>query len=131
MHNIKTNPVIRYPYRLIKPIANFLAQQKKNLEQKKRRISKDDPFAKIDRGEDKASPDTEVIDRNRHESLKAVKEQLEKRLTQTQKALSRIKKGQYGVCESCNAMIDTDRLTVFPETTICIKCEQKLESHKK
>jgi len=124
-------PDFSFPYRLVKPVADFLKEQAKRLEVRKKRISQDDPFVKIDRGTDKASPDKEVIDRVRHESLTALKAQIDRRLVQIRKALSRIKVGKYGICEKCSAMIDTDRLMVFPEATMCVTCEKKAEKKKK
>ena len=122
-----SSPVLKFPKKFLKPIGDFLYDQLKQLENKQTRLTKDDPFDSIDRGNDKASPDTEVTDRFRHESLSAVRTQMDKRLVQLRKALTRIKLGTYGTCEKCGSMIDTDRLTVFPETTLCIPCEKKLE----
>ncbi|MBX4205878.1 TraR/DksA C4-type zinc finger protein [Candidatus Microgenomates bacterium] len=53
----------------------------------------------------------------------ALKEQLDRRIIQTRKALSRIRIGKYGICENCGKMIDTDRLMVYPDATKCIDCE--------
>lgn len=123
-------PSIKFPYHLVKPIANFLKIQVKRLEKRKKNIIKDDPFINIDRGEDKAAPDTEVTDRVRHETLNAIKEQIDRRLVQIRKSLTMIKIGKYGNCESCGRMIDTDRLMVFPEATMCLECEKKIEKNK-
>lgn len=121
---------IKFPSRLVKPIGKFLKDQAKKLERRKKDISKDDPFVNIDRGGDKAAPDTEVTDRLRHESLTAVGDQIDRRLVQIRKALTMIKIGKYGNCEKCGRMIDTDRLMIFPEVTICLSCEKKLEKKK-
>jgi len=127
MPSKNTNPTFSFPYQLVKPIGTFFKEQIGRLELRKQKIEKDDPFVEIDRGTDKASPDKEVVDRVRHESLIASKNQIDRRLVQIRKALSRIKIGKYGICEKCNKMIDTDRLMVFPEATICVKCEKKAE----
>lgn len=50
---------------------------------------------------------------------------IRKQIVQLRKALTRIKIGNYGVCEKCGKMIDTDRLAVRPEATVCIKCERE------
>lgn len=120
----------KFPYHLVKPIGRFLRDQARRLERRKKDITRDDPFEKIDRGEDKASPDKEIIDRDRHESLSAIRGQIDLRLVQIRKALSRIYIGKYGICESCGQMIDTDRLMVYPEATLCVKCEKKIEKGK-
>jgi RNA polymerase-binding transcription factor DksA len=130
MTKAKFIPNFKFPYHLVKPIGIFLMDQANKLKRRKKAISRDDPFNRIDRGEDKASPDTEVIDRVRHESLSAIREQLDRRLVQIRKAITRIKIGKYGICERCSRMIDTDRLMVFPEATFCVHCEQYHESKK-
>ena len=52
---------------------------------------------------------------------------VKKQLVQLRKALTMIKIGKYGICEKCGLMIDTDRLAVKPEVTICIKCARDRE----
>jgi len=51
-----------------------------------------------------------------------------KQIVQLRKALTRLRLGKFGYCEECGEMIDTDRLAVKPETTRCIKCENKRNS---
>jgi DnaK suppressor protein len=53
---------------------------------------------------------------------------LNKRIVQLRKALTRIKIGKYGMCESCGRMIDTERLAINPEATTCVKCEKEKEA---
>lgn len=43
------------------------------------------------------------------------------------RALARIRKGTYGVCESCQKQIPTGRLNALPYSVHCIKCQQELE----
>jgi RNA polymerase-binding transcription factor DksA len=62
-----------------------------------------------------------------HARVTALQSQLDRRLIQIRQALSRIKIGKYGVCEKCGRLIDTDRLMVVPEATLCVKCEQNQE----
>jgi RNA polymerase-binding transcription factor DksA len=62
-----------------------------------------------------------------HARVTALQSQLDRRLIQIRKALSRIKIGKYGVCEKCGQMIDTDRLIVIPEAIHCLACEQSRE----
>ncbi len=52
---------------------------------------------------------------------------IQKQVVQIRKALTRLKLGKYGICERCGQMIDTDRLAINPETTICMKCAQEDE----
>ena len=60
-------------------------------------------------------------------SVNILSEELERKIIQTRKALTRIKIGKYGICEDCGEMIDTDRLMIYPEATLCAKCQKKRE----
>ncbi len=42
-------------------------------------------------------------------------------------ALSQIKKGKYGVCESCGRKISKQRLIAIPFVSLCIKCKETEE----
>ncbi len=48
-------------------------------------------------------------------------------LHQIERAISRIREGRYGLCESCEARIPVARLKALPFTTYCIECQQKRE----
>ena len=93
-------------------------------------LERDDPFVS-GRSDNFASPDTTAAEQFGHARSEAMRRELERKTIQIRKALSRIRIGVYGICESCGKMIDTDRLVVFPETTVCIDCERKAESKKR
>ena len=40
-------------------------------------------------------------------------------------ALTRIKTGDYGICENCGAAIPIERLDVLPNSTLCVECAAK------
>ena len=46
-------------------------------------------------------------------------------------ALSRIKAGTYGICESCELDIAEDRLKALPFTRLCISCQAEQEREAK
>ena len=48
-------------------------------------------------------------------------------LAQTERALTRIENGTYGVCESCGEPIGKMRLMAFPRATLCLSCKQREE----
>jgi hypothetical protein len=48
-------------------------------------------------------------------------------LGQTERALSRIDDGSYGVCESCGNPIGKMRAMAFPRATLCLTCKQREE----
>ncbi len=119
--------IVGFPFKLLKPVYSFLSQEIARLERKRRDIASRDPFNDTRRVVDNASSDTDVIEQTGHERTKALEKQISRKVVQMKKALSRIKIGRYGLCEKCNQMIDTDRLTVMPEATLCVKCEKKRE----
>ncbi len=117
--------MVAFPAKLVEPIGRVLRREDKKLEIRKQEISQSDPFKDVRRLSDNAAPDADAEEQFGHERAKAMREQVEKKQIQIRKALSRIKIGKYGICEKCNQMIDTDRLMIMPEATICIKCEKK------
>lgn len=123
----RTNQVIKFPAKLLAPVGLFLRQQLKKLEKRKKDIESEDPFANTSRVNDNASPDTEAAEQFGHARTTAIKEQYDRKIIQTKKALSRVKIGKYGICEDCRQMIDTDRLMVHPVATVCAKCQEKRE----
>jgi RNA polymerase-binding protein DksA len=52
----------------------------------------------------------------------ALLEQSRKRAKEIEQALSRAKRGEYGVCRECGDPIHPDRLAVLPSTKLCIRC---------
>lgn len=122
--------VLAIPRKLLSPIGDFLSIQLRRLELRKSSLEKDDPFVS-GRSDNFASPDTTAAEQFGHARAEAMRAELDRRIVQMRKALSRVKIGAYGICESCGKMIDTDRLVVFTETTVCIECERKRESKRK
>lgn len=52
-------------------------------------------------------------------------ENLKERLGKVNKALERIEKGDYGICEKCHKKIEEARLKIDPATNICRNCALK------
>lgn len=44
-------------------------------------------------------------------------------------ALGKIKEGLYGLCVDCGNHISEKRLQLFPDTTRCLGCQEKFETH--
>jgi len=128
MAESKKSKKIIYPVSLLKPIGLFLHNQLKALKRQKKDIDSEDPFKNVDRISDNAAPDADAAEQDGHARTSAIKEQIDKKIVQTRKALARVKLGQYGICESCGEMIDTDRLVIYPEATTCVKCKSKKQS---
>lgn len=119
------NKQIFFPASLVAPVGVFLKEQMERLKSNRRKIVESDPFKSETRVEDNAALDTEAEEQFGHAMTGALKEQLDRRIIQTRKALTRIMVGKYGICEVCGSMIDTDRLMAYPEATKCINCEKK------
>ena len=120
---------VAFPRNLVEPVANFLKGQLSHLEKRRSEIVTDDPFFVPGRASDNASPDTDAEEQFGHARASAIRHELDRKIVQTRRALSRIKVGKYGLCTSCGQMIDTDRLMIYPEATLCIKCGTKREKN--
>jgi len=48
-------------------------------------------------------------------------------LEKIDRAIAKIEKGEFGVCESCGEEISPKRLEARPETNLCIKCKEEQE----
>ena len=51
-----------------------------------------------------------------------LKRRQENQLLRIENAFKRLAKGQYGLCGKCKKPIEEDRLEVFPDTVICVRC---------
>jgi len=119
--------IVTFPAKLLGPVRGFLLVQLKKLQKTRKNISKEDPFKNAARIANNASPDTDAEEQFGHARTSALKDQLDRRIIQTKKALTRIKIGKYGICEDCGKMIDTDRLMIYPDATLCAKDQAKRE----
>lgn len=121
----KTHEEIHFPATVLMPVSSFLQDQLKKLERQKRDLKEEDPFSNESRVDDNAALDTEAEEQFGHARTSAIRSELDKKIIQVRKALTRLKIGKYGICENCGKMIDTDRLMVYPEATRCVSCEKK------
>ncbi|PJE67500.1 conjugal transfer protein TraR [Candidatus Shapirobacteria bacterium CG10_big_fil_rev_8_21_14_0_10_40_9] len=118
---------ISFPASVLKPIKQFLHLEAKKLEERKKVLEKEDPFVDTERLTDNAATDSDAREQFGHARVEAMKKEIDRRLIDIRKALTKIKIGKYGICEKCGKMIDTDRLMIKPEATLCIECEKKRE----
>lgn len=123
----KNNTPPKFPANILTPVANMLRGRLATLEKRKKEISKEDPFKDLERVNDNAAPDIEADEQFGHARTSALKSEIGRATIQIRKALTRIKIGKYGVCEVCGQMIDTDRLMIYPEATLCAKDSKKKE----
>lgn len=118
---------LKFPSSVLRPVGNFLTTRLKMLEKRKRNVAEEDPFSNGDRVLDNASPDTDAYEQFGHARSSAIKKEIDRKIIQTKKALSKVRIGKYGICEDCGKMIDTDRLVIYPEATLCASCQKKRE----
>lgn len=118
---------LQFPKNLLNPVSVFLTQKLAELRINRKKISTEDPFNDKTRDLDSAAVDTEAEEQFGHARVTAIKAELNSKAKQIKKALERVKKGKYGICEDCEKMIDTDRLAIYPEATKCVKCEKRRE----
>ncbi len=50
------------------------------------------------------------------------------KLQSIEQALERIEQGTYGICESCEGEITSERLKAMPFTRLCVQCQSERES---
>jgi len=65
-------------------------------------------------------------DRDRELSLMLADRERGK-LTLVDNALHRIEIGTYGICGSCDEVIDKERLIAMPFTKLCLSCQEDIE----
>lgn len=94
-----------------------------------KRLRKEDPFAVQDRSLI-VEPGTDAADLFGHEQVAVLEERLKEELKEIEKALVKIKKNTYGVCEKCSKNIALDRLSAKPSAIFCLNCEKEFESKR-
>lgn len=118
---------MNYPKDLLKPIRDHLTDKLHSLVKRRKEIIETDPVHEKERLVGNADIGDEAMEEVGHMQAFALRATVDRSIIQIRKALTRIKIGTYGTCERCGKMIDTDRLMVMPETTLCVDCEKKRE----
>lgn len=118
--------MINFPDKLTKNVQLFLEKRLLELKKSEKSLKADDPFSDQQRGSNN-SLEEDVDEQVGHFETEVKINFVQKQIVQLRKALTRLKIGKYGICEKCGKMIDTDRLAVKPEITICLSCEKERE----
>ncbi len=58
-----------------------------------------------------------------YERLLPVEYTLELKLREIERALEKMEKGKYGICEKCGKEIEEEKLKANPATKFCLKCK--------
>lgn len=119
--------MISFPNNLTKRIEKFLEGKLVELKKSEKSLKSNDPFADQTRTGNN-SLEEDVDEQIGHFETEIKAKFISKQIVQIRKALTRLKIGKYGICEKCGKMIDTDRLAVDPETTICMKCAKERDN---
>lgn len=117
--------LIKFPMNVLAPIREHLLKEQQKLLKRKDALRSEDPFEDQGRVDDNADIGNESREQWGHQRVEALKLEIDKMLIYVRKSLTKIKIGKYGLCESCGAMIDTDRLAVNPTADYCMDCEKK------
>ena len=118
--------ISRLPERFLTPIKRFLEVELLKMKRTKKSLEKADPFTDETRTLEN-SEEEDLDEQIGHFDNQVKIRFLTKRIVQLRKALTRMKLGKYGICESCGKMIDTERLAINPEATTCVKCQKEKE----
>ena len=118
--------MISFPSRLTKNIEVFLEKKLMSLKRREKLLKANDPFSDEQRTGNN-SVEEDLDEQIGHFETEVKVSFVKKQIIQIRKSLSRLKRGKYGVCEKCGKMINTDRLAVRPEVTICVTCEKEDE----
>lgn len=118
--------------KLLKELKGKLEKEKVNIEKNLQRFAKKDEKIKGDwdtrfprwNGDSGSSAlERAANEVEEYSTLLPIEYNLELKWKNINWALEKIKKGKYGICESCGKKIAEKRLKVHPEARICLKCK--------
>ena len=127
----KLKPKIKLPKKLPRiPFAKFkkqLSSEEEKLEKQQQKLAEENPLFEPGRTDSNPEMVAEAQEEISHRRFEAITGAIKGRLDQTKRALLRMKKGKYGLCEECGVEIDPARLKVDPSATLCLRCQEKKE----
>ncbi len=117
-------------FELMAKIKGLLLSKDKRLKDEQKKLIEQDPYLQEGRDVGNAEIIDEAILEDRAKTeIEVKKKSIGFMQKQVRKALGKIEKGEYGLCEVCGQEIDKARLGAYPEATKCLKCS-KLQSAK-
>ena len=110
---------------MLKEIEEKLLKEKESIEKELNKFAKEDAtpdnwntkFPKYD-----GDLESEADEVQEYEKLLSVEYSLEKKLTDVNLALEKIKNNSFGKCEKCGKEINPERIEACPEARLCSKC---------
>jgi len=79
---------------------------------------------RVDFGDERTDSDEEADDSEERQKNLALEVVLRGRLQNVDRALEKVGKGTYGICERCTGKIEEKLLFVDPESRFCINCKK-------
>ncbi len=117
-------------FELMAKIKGLLLSKDKRLKDEQQKLIEEDPYLQEGRDTGNAEEIDEAILEDRAKTeIDIKKKSIGFMQEQVRRALGKMEKGEYGICEVCGQEIDKARLEVYPEATKCLKCAN-LESAK-
>ncbi|OGD94117.1 hypothetical protein A2697_03875 [Candidatus Curtissbacteria bacterium RIFCSPHIGHO2_01_FULL_41_44] len=114
----------------IQKIKNKVERHRDAILSKIKRLRREDPFLTTDRALI-VEPGSDAAALFGHEQVAIMETRLKDELGEIERALTKIKKGTYGICERCTKRIELARLEVKPSAIYCLKCKEEIEKGKK
>lgn len=121
--------------KLIAELKQKLESEKASVEKELKKFAKEDTklkgnwdtrFPKFNGGEAGSAALEKAADEvEEYATLLPIEYSLETKLNNINLALEKIEKGKYGICEKCGKEIETERLKIYPEAKLCLKCKKK------
>ena len=62
--------------------------------------------------------------------LQSTRQSAKTRLIRINRALTFLAQGEYGYCQNCDTTIGLPRLQAQPESTLCLNCQQSVDSNQ-
>ncbi len=118
---------MQFPKNLLAQIRAYLENERTKANKSLEQVDMEDPFHNEERLSDNAAIDTEAGEEAGHDRVEAIKQEIIHHLGRIDRALGRLRKGKYGLCEKCGKPIDAKRLEALPTATLCMACERKRE----
>lgn len=113
----------------IKRFKDQLKAERERLEAMIIELEEEREQAKLNETASERNPDIDSVDGGtmafEYEKELALVENARDLLRKVDHAETVIKKGTYGICESCQSAIPIARLEVLPYTTLCVDCSGK------
>lgn len=116
--------------KLIEELKEKLEIQKNSLQKELESFATEDKNlkhnwdAKYPNRED-SDKDEAADDAQEYDTAVSLEHSLEIKLKDVTRALEKIAKGGYGICEGCGKEITEERLLACPEAKTCLKCHQR------